>query len=1088
MARTVCIAQGTAAACLCDEGFTLVDGACVKSSACTPNPCSGLNQTVCVEEGSQAKCACDPGYVPLEDGSCSADPLWDCSVRHTSGVPDVFEPNDCPPNAHELSTAAGFSVGHSINPPGDQDWFFVSAQAGQIYELRAKSSADVPLYLDIFDGDGVTPLAADHRGGTEVIATVKAASTGPLYMRVKALRMSDVGSFIAGAMSLGYDDFGDSAATATSLQAGATVTGGLQFHGDVDVVKLALTGGETHEFVVSHNGTEQMIAELVESDGVTVRQRGEGNSVKLLTRMSNSGVLYLRLSARSQATVTGYTLASRSLGADDHGEVPAEATPIVPSSSPTQVSLQRLGDVDVLAFDVVSARVYSVTCASSSYTGVPVVMTNEQGTVVAQQQYGSTIALTTEADSDGKRYVHVGTDSTTVLATFQCTLKDLGTDDHGDTPSAATAISPSSAPGAGILEMTSDRDVFSFAAAQGRLYRITCTFSPSSNGCALRVMGVTGNVLATGAGTFVWEAGAAGTYYLEVGPSYSSSGSYSYVLEDIGTDDHGDDPLTATAATVGAPAQAASLETAGDKDVFSFAATAPRIYRLICIPAQSGSCTIRLLSSTGLVLATASGYSGQSVQVGHEVSAAGTYFMEVSTYSYSTMPSYNWYIEDAGVDDYGDTSATATSVAVGDTGAAQFEFAGDVDTFSFPVAAGRIYKVTCTRGTATGCPVRLRDANGAVLATGITTAVGVETVAVEATSATTWVADFGAYSSYSRPTGSYSWAVTDAGVDDHGDALNTATAVTLPMAAAEQAALESLGDVDVFRFTATASHIYRFTCTRGSATQCVVRAKDASGNVVSSGGTATIAAFTARASASYYFEVDAGSYSSGVIGTYSYLLEDLGPDDHGDAPLVSTALTLGTPMAGEIQHAADVDVFSFPVTAGRLYRVTCSPTTSTSCTVQMTNSAGTILAQGSGAASVEAPGATTTLYATIRPSYSSTQSMGYSVFAEDIGVDDHGDTSASATALQGLGVATAGILEISGDVDYFSLSLAANTSYTASVTGSYSLDVLVSGPGGNISFGSSPRTFTTTVAGTYYFRVNAWSSSSTSLQYSIAVQ
>jgi hypothetical protein len=99
----------------------------------------------------------------------------------------------------------------------------------------------------------------------------------------------------------------------------------------------------------------------------------------------------------------------------------------------------------------------------------------------------------------------------------------------------------------------------------------------------------------------------------------------------------------------------------------------------------------------------------------------------------------------------------------------------------------------------------------------------------------------------------------------------------------------------------------------------------------------------------------------------------------------------------------------------------------------------------------------------------------------DLGVDDHADSASGSTPLT-LGTATAGVLELASDVDFFAVGLTAGTSYTASTTGiSTTLTVYAADGTTSVSSGSSPRTFTPSTSGTFYVRVAGSSSGSYAL-------
>src|SRR5207248_8893279 len=126
----------------------------------------------------------------------------------------------------------------------------------------------------------------------------------------------------------------------------------------------------------------------------------------------------------------------------------------------------------------------------------------------------------------------------------------------------------------------------------------------------------------------------------------------------------------------------------------------------------------------------------------------------------------------------------------------------------------------------------------------------------------------------------------------HGD--TTATADAVSAGSLQSAMLETATDVDVFSFTATANHTYRFQATPQGTTSTNLIALA----ILSSGG-ATVAsstinysnstawvAYVAPTAGTYYAQVKANNWS----GSYTYKLEDV-VDDYGNTPATATAIT-----------------------------------------------------------------------------------------------------------------------------------------------------------------------------------------------------
>ncbi|HZA51753.1 MAG TPA: hypothetical protein VE549_13505, partial [Myxococcaceae bacterium] len=664
--------DGAAARCLCDLGNVEVDGLCVSNAACVPNPCTAQYQTTCIPQGTTALCVCDPGHAPSGSG-CDPFPIFDCAIVHTTGNPDSFEPDECPDNATSLQLAAIWHEGHTLNPEGDVDWFRFTGTARHIYEMRA-NSVDVDLYVDTYASDGVSSLGADHRGTKSATVWFRAPANGALYGRIQAFRGNSVGAYEVQVSDIGVDDYADVPALALSIASDSSVPGELQFDSDRDVVKLPLRATIAYSLAFEFVGVGTPFFEILAADGVTVIQKLSGARVSTVTRSPSDAGVFLRVSGLTANTLGTFKITVATLGLDDHGDVAAEATPLLASSSPVAVSMERADDVDVLSFEAVAPNIYSFSCSiTGGFGSVNLALSDETGGVLSQ----TSSSFVYEATESGKRFIQVRNDfgGTPRLS---CKLQNLGPDDHGDTVADSTPILVGAGASAATLETFDDRDVFSFTAIEGHVYRFDCSLSPSGN-CSTRVLSPTGAEEAMGP-SVAWETSTAGTYYLEVRSYWGSEiGTYTYVLTDLGMDDHGDTFATASALGLNPPPQSGSLEEPSDKDVFSFQAVELHIYRVSCTALSGAHCGVKVFASSGALITSSDPYGFAPAVVAYEAGAAGTYYVEVSMESSSSVGTdYTYSVEDLGIDDHGDDVSTASPASVGDSGAAKLEFPGDV--------------------------------------------------------------------------------------------------------------------------------------------------------------------------------------------------------------------------------------------------------------------------------------------------------------------------------------------------------------------------------------------------------------------------
>ncbi|HEY0881585.1 MAG TPA: hypothetical protein VGD87_08650, partial [Archangium sp.] len=335
--------------------------------------------------------------------------------------------------------------------------------------------------------------------------------------------------------------------------------------------------------------------------------------------------------------------------------------------------------------------------------------------------------------------------------------------------------------------------------------------------------------------------------------------------------------------------------------------------------------------------------------------------------------------------------------------------ASDVDTFSFTAVAGRVMVATVNSSGGASALLRLRMyAPDGTLAGEADGSLGV----LAPSTGTYKVQVTRQYSSGTVMT-PYQLIVSDNGADDHGNLRASATPLTLGMSAS--GSVQYASDLDVFSFTAVANHVYGVSCLRGTTT-CSLRVLDGSGNPIPSG--TNTSAFLATTSGTWSVEISGGQYSS-TLGAYSLAVTDLGVEDHGATQGTATPVTTGTPTAGRLDFLSDVDVFSFAAVVDHIYRVTVTGVSSPTIEVRTSSNVQVTSSPYSSVVSFIAP-ANGTLFVSLSSYSSYGTSNGYTLNVEDVGVDDHGGTVATATPII-LGATTAGSVQYRNDVDLFSV-------------------------------------------------------------------
>lgn len=456
-----------------------------------------------------------------------------------------------------------------------------------------------------------------------------------------------------------------------------------------------------------------------------------------------------------------------------------------------------------------------------------------------------------------------------------------------------------------------DRDVFAFPVVAGHIYRFSCGAERVGYefSCALYFLTASGEQLPA-VGTYWqlgYEAPESGTLYAEVRASVFATSlpvSYSYGLEDLGPDDHGDTPETATPLTASGVTADARIELTNDTDVFAFDAEAGHIYRFPC-EGTGLICGIWLRNAAGTFL------SEQQSVLSYKFEQAGRYTLAVTSHWQPLLlgvGTYSYSLQDLGLDDHGDTAASATELSAGASASGKLETGNDVDVFRVTVPAGQVVRFRCTiPGEPQNCPLRLKDSAGT------TVSERRDSVAYEAGSTSVAV-----FVEVRNPSAlqvlTYTYQVENLGPDDHADSTEGASPLggtTLEL----DGQLETGGDSDFFRVEATPGRFYRLTCT-AEKVDCLLRVHGATGPFQES----LRVPLELKAPGPFFVQVTGSGYLN--QGSYHLLLEELGLDDHGETRDTATRITLDTSVSGNLDAPSDVDVFVITLEADRIYEIT----------------------------------------------------------------------------------------------------------------------------------------------------------------------
>lgn len=1000
-----CVVDQGVAACLCDEAFRAEGLTCVPRAVdpCASNPCAGQTRSACVADAGVARCECPTGRVDV-DGVCV--------------VRTPCTPNPCTQAARRTVCEVVGGAARCLCEPG---------------------------YAPVGEGCATTPTwscAAQHTGPDEDSAEPN-----------------------------------ECPAQAWQLAAGAPAeTYGVRPAGDHDWFAVPTVPGHLYAVWADvTGGAPTLQLELFDAAGLTLLAAdtaGDGTAL-VRFRAPQQGPQLARVRGQRASDVFSYAIRYEDQGIDDYADVTEEATALSPGAR-FSGEVQFAGDLDVAWLALPSATAVLIDMQGGPDGGArpDVVLDLLLADAGAGRRLVYERTVVTVPADDALLLVARGRNLQD-LGPFDVVTADLGVDDHSDDFLFGTPVQPSASAQAAAFERPDDRDVVRFRQVAGHIYQARCTLTVSTySGCQAQALTTQGGLLdGMGSTAPVWQAKTSedvlAAFSRPGGYGQLTSAAYTWVVEDLGVDDHPDPPAAGTPVTAGTPV-GGRLELPTDVDAFSFTAVGGHVLR-VAAAATGVSLQVDLQTAGGQAVANGSDSAAALVQV------TGTYRATVRrSYSYASgVVPYTVVVSDLGADDHGNLSTLATAVTPGQPASGDLQYPTDSDWFSAGLTANHVYQVTCV--TATGaCPVQIIDPSG-IAVSGSYYGSGPQAFLARQSG----VASFEVRAGYSTPTGPYTLTLTDLGLEDHSDALASATPYpTLGTGLA--GALRYQGDLDVFRFTGTAGHVYALACT-GPAS-CPVELLDATGAVLASATySASVARGLASTSGTYYARVG-GAYASSLF-SYTLTVTDEGTDDHANSASGATPIVLGTPVTGQVQYQGDVDVLAFTATVDRLYRVDCVATAG-QCGLSVrtaTTTVGQAYPSTRASVSFKAPAAALSV------EVSAGGTATWSVEVTDLGVDDHGDTAATGTALT-LGAApTAGTIEVPGDVDVFTVAgVAANDVLAFTCTSATGCRVDVRGPSGvlvtsDYAYGATPLQlgFRAGVPGTYAFAVTAYGSSGT---------
>ncbi|MYB47834.1 MAG: hypothetical protein F4X72_00910 [Dehalococcoidia bacterium] len=397
-------------------------------------------------------------------------------------------------------------------------------------------------------------------------------------------------------------------------------------------------------------------------------------------------------------------------GPDDHGNSPANATEITVGES-VKATVDSWLDSDYFRFQGEEGRLYlivlSIQPAYNEAYGTDSTLFGPDGVTpeLAYSQGGGRIVWQATASDTYYLSVESGQEETHDYTLTITLLPEE--DDYGDDPSTAQEIGIDE-PVEGLIGQVDDMDYFKFTATEGQVYRVDVT-SPRQvdrpyvalhgPGGQLKEDTTLGGPVSQDYDTerILWVAPAQGDYYLSVEFRHSNNvGPYTLRVVAIPhiVDDHSDRAANATGLSIGETV-GGSLDYEFDLDYFKFNAEEGQGYRVDIDHGSLRSSDLTLYAPDGFMPVPLEKYThedGDGYRLLWMAPEGATYHLEVRSDGGATGE-YTITVTavEAGPDDHGNDSETATDLSIGETLQGSMDYEFDLDYFRFMANEGQEY-------------------------------------------------------------------------------------------------------------------------------------------------------------------------------------------------------------------------------------------------------------------------------------------------------------------------------------------------------------------------------------------------------------
>ncbi|MCP9914235.1 pre-peptidase C-terminal domain-containing protein, partial [Cyanobium sp. BA20m-14] len=321
---------------------------------------------------------------------------------------------------------------------------------------------------------------------------------------------------------------------------------------------------------------------------------------------------------------------------------------------------------------------------------------------------------------------------------------------------------------------------------------------------------------------------------------------------------------------------------------------------------------------------------------------------------------------------------------------------------------------------------------------------------------------------------------------------NTSTTGSIAVGGSSTGVVNFNADRDWFRIDLAAGQTYRFNLNGNTLSDPTLALRNASGTQLAFNddfnGRNSQITYTATSTGTYF--LDAGALGSGT-GSYTLLAANTSPTDDFTANTSTTgSIAVGGSSTGVVNFNADRDWFRIALTAGRSYAFSIIGSSLRDPDLYLRNASGSQLsfADDSGGSlnpTIDFIAQTTGTYYLDVGSKENVGAGAYTLYARDLFTDDDFSANTSTTGSIAVGGSSTGVVNSSGDRDWFRIALAAGQTYRFNLNGNTLSDptlALRDDSGNQLAFNddfngrNSQITYTATSTGTYFLDAGPYSS------------